>query len=117
MGTSFDQVAKELGVSAEPARFVGRDDPSVPGELRNLIFNGPKPTKSRPIVKSTALADGSVVVAQVTDVRSEPQSTSAAEQAQWSREHIARKAAAEFDAYVEELRRTADVSKNPKAFE
>jgi peptidyl-prolyl cis-trans isomerase D len=116
-GVAFEQVAKELGVSAEPARFVGRDDPSVPGELRNLIFNGPKPTKSRPIVKSTALADGSVVVAQVTDVRSQPQSTSAAEQAQWSREHIARNAAAEFDAYVEELRRTADVSKNPKAFE
>jgi peptidyl-prolyl cis-trans isomerase D len=116
-GTSFDPVAKELAVSAEPARFVGRDDPSVPGELRNLVFNGPKPTKSKPLVKSTLLADGSIVVAQVTDVRSQPQSTTAAEQAQWSRQHIAQNAAAEFDAYVEELRRTADVSKNPKAFE
>jgi peptidyl-prolyl cis-trans isomerase D len=116
-GTPFEQVAKELGVTAEAPRFVGRDDPSVPGELRSVIFNGPKPAKLNPIVKSASLADGSVVVAQVTDVRSQPQSTTAAEQAQWSREHIARHAAAEFDAYVEELRRTADVSKNPKAFE
>jgi peptidyl-prolyl cis-trans isomerase D len=116
-GTPFDQVAKDLGVTAEAARFVGRDDPSVPGEVRNLVFNGPKPTKSKPLVKSTPLGDGSVVVAQVTDVRSQAQATNAAEQAQWSRQHIAQNAAAEFDAYVEELRRTADVSKNPKAFE
>jgi hypothetical protein len=53
---------------------------------------------------------------QVTDLRSQPQAANATEQAQWSREHIARHAAAEFDAYVEELRRTADVAKNPKAF-
>ena len=116
-GTSFDQVAKELGLTAEAARFVGRNDPSVTGELRGLIFNGPKPTRSKPVVKSSSLADGSVAVVQVTDLRSQPQAANATEQAQWSREHIARHGEAEFDAYVEQLRRTADVSKNPKAFE
>jgi peptidyl-prolyl cis-trans isomerase D len=115
-GTAFDAVAKELGVTAEPARFVGRNDPSVPGELRGVAFNAPKPQKVNPVVRSQALADGSVAVVQITDLRSQPQAANATEQAQWSREHIARHAAAEFDAYVEELRRTADVAKNPKAF-
>jgi peptidyl-prolyl cis-trans isomerase D len=115
-GTAFDAVAKDLGVTAEPARFVGRNDPSVPGELRTAAFNAPKPSKSKPVVRSQTLADGSVAVVQVTDLRSQPQAANATEQAQWSREHIARHAAAEFDAYVEELRRTADVAKNPKAF-
>jgi peptidyl-prolyl cis-trans isomerase D len=116
-GTSFDAVAKELAVTAEPARFVGRNDPSVPGELRSLIFNGPKPTKGRPVVRTQALADGSVAVVQVTDVRSQAQPTNAADQARWSQEHIARHSGMEYDAYVEALRRAADVSKNPKAFE
>jgi hypothetical protein len=56
-------------------------------------------------------------IVQITDIRSQPQSVNAQEQAQWSREHIARHAELEFDAYIEELRRTADVAKNPKAFE
>jgi peptidyl-prolyl cis-trans isomerase D len=116
-GTAFEVVAKELGVTAEPARFVGRNDPSVPAELRSLIFNGPKPTRLKPIVRTQALGDGSVAVVQVTDVRSQAQPTNATEQAQWSREHIARHAEMEYDAYVEALRRSADVSKNPKAFE
>jgi hypothetical protein len=96
---------------------VGRDDPSVSGELRGLIFNSPKPTKSKPIVRSQTLSDGSVTVVQMTDMRSQPQAVSAQEQAQWSRQHIAQHGEMEFDAYVQELRRTADVSKNPKAFE
>src|SRR5690606_14856548 len=50
-GTPFDEVAKELGVEAEPARFVGRDDPSVPGEVRSLVFTAPKPAEGKPVIR------------------------------------------------------------------
>ncbi len=38
-GASFEDVAKELGVTAEPARFIGRDDPSVPAPVRTAAFD------------------------------------------------------------------------------
>jgi len=41
-GTSFDDVARELNVTADPARFIGRGDPSVPAQVRETVFVAPK---------------------------------------------------------------------------
>ncbi|MGB9330936.1 MAG: SurA N-terminal domain-containing protein, partial [Steroidobacteraceae bacterium] len=37
-GTPFETLAQQLKVSAEPAHFIGRNDPSVPAQLRAAAF-------------------------------------------------------------------------------
>src|SRR5262249_34003771 len=64
-GSSFDDVVKQLGVSAEPARFISRADTTVPAQLRELVFNSPKPT-DKPLYRSVALQTGGAAVMAVT---------------------------------------------------
>ena len=122
-GTSFDDVAKGLGVTADPARFIGRSDPKVPPQLRELVFNSPKPT-GKPVYRATPLATGGAALVAVTKLRAEPpepgkdQLTAQLKQQQdQAKQETARYGQADAEAYVEEMRRTADVRKNPKAFE
>jgi peptidyl-prolyl cis-trans isomerase D len=115
VGTPFDQVAKELGVTAEPARFVGRQDPSVPAAIRDEAFKTPKPASGKSVNRAVSLENGSAVLA-VTGVRLEP-NPDATEQEQVKRQMIARRSQGDAVAYRDELRRSASVSKNPKAFE
>jgi peptidyl-prolyl cis-trans isomerase D len=122
-GTSFDDVIKGLSVSSEPARFVGRSDPSIPAQLRDLVFNSPKPT-DKPVYRSVALQTGGAAVVAITKLRTEaPQPTKEQQEAQLkqlsvqAKQDAATHGRADALAYVEELRRTADVRKNPKAFE
>ncbi|HEY4210738.1 MAG TPA: peptidylprolyl isomerase [Steroidobacteraceae bacterium] len=117
-GTSFDDVAKGLGVAAEPAKFVGRNDPSVPTEVRTLAFNVPRPAAGKTAYRTARLQDGGAAIVAVSAVRSEP-TAAQDKQAEASRTQEAseRHAAAGFSAYVDELGRTTVVKKNLKAFE
>jgi peptidyl-prolyl cis-trans isomerase D len=122
-GTTFDDVAKQLGVSSEPARFVGRTDPSIPAQLRQLVFSTPKPG-DKPVYRAVALQTGGAALVEVTKLRTEPAQSSAEQQAALmkqqqtqARQDAARHGQADAAAYVEEMRRTAEVRKNPKAFE
>jgi peptidyl-prolyl cis-trans isomerase D len=114
-GTSFETLAQELKVTAEPAHFIGRNDPSAPAQLRAAAFALPAPS-GKPAVNAVALNDGGAAVFEVTAVRS----TSAADQKALKERGI-REAQDmgqnEVTAYLAEMRRTADVKKNPKAFE
>src|SRR5262249_43903920 len=67
-GTSFDEVAKELSVSAEPARLVGRGDPSIPAQLRDVVFEAPKPT-DKPVYRAVKLDTGGAAVVAITKLR------------------------------------------------
>ncbi len=122
-GTPFDDVAKQLGASSEPARFVARTDSTLPAQLRELVFNSPKPT-DKPVYRAVALQTGGAAVVAVTALRSEmPQvdkdkvADQLREQSGQAKQDAARHGQADAAAYVEEMRRTADVRKNPKAFE
>ncbi len=68
-GASFDDVAKQLGVSSEPARFVGRTDSTIPAQLRE-VFNAPKPT-AQPIYRAVALQTGGAAVVALTQLCTE----------------------------------------------
>jgi len=122
-GTSFDEVAKQLGVSSEPAKFITRTDSTLPAQLRELVFDSPKPT-GKALNRAIALQSGGAAVVAVTKVRPGPAETDKdklaawiQQQAQLARQDAARHGEADAAAYVEEVRRTADVRKNPKAFE
>jgi len=122
-GTSFDDVAKQLGVSSEPARFIPRSDSTLPAQLRELVFNSPKPT-DKPVYRAIALQTGGAAVVAVTAMRTEaPQvdkskmADQLQQQSAQAKQDAIRHGQADAEAYVEEMRRTADVRKNPKAFE
>jgi peptidyl-prolyl cis-trans isomerase D len=115
-GASFDDVAKELGVTAEPARFIGRNDPSVPAPIRTAAFDTPKPAVGKSVYGTARLENGGEAVLAISNVRLDPNVTVAAAAPQL-RETQGRQGEGDAAAYLEELRRTADVTKNPKAFE
>ena len=103
-GTSFDAVAQSLGVAAEPAHFVGRNDPSVPAPIRTAVFAAPRPAKA-PEYRALTMADGGAAAP-------DPQ-----QQADRVQQQAVRQGTGDVLAYVSEVRRTANVRKNPKAFE
>jgi peptidyl-prolyl cis-trans isomerase D len=121
-GASFDEMAKQLGVSSEPARFIGRTDSTIPAQLRDLVFNGPKPT-AQPIYRAVALQTGGAAVVALTQLRTEApvldkdKSDQIKQQSLIVKQDAARHGQGDAAAYIEEMRRTADVRKNPKAFE
>jgi peptidyl-prolyl cis-trans isomerase D len=114
-GDSFGAVVGDLGVDAEPARFIGRYDPSVPAQVREQAFALPKPD-DKPVGAAVTLDEGGAVLLQVSDVRTENLDTPELRAQRVEQTH-SRVALGNVAAYVEEMRRTADVSKNPKAFE
>jgi peptidyl-prolyl cis-trans isomerase D len=116
-GASFDQVLHDLGVTAEPAHFVGRTDPSIPAQIREAVFRAPKPEGGKPVYRALPLSEGGAALVAVTNLRTHsdvanPQADSTAAQ-----KALARQAEGEVAAYMDEVRRTTDVKKNPKAFE
>ena len=114
-GKTFDALAQELKVSAEPAHFVGRLDPSIPAQIRDAVFAMPRPA-GKPVYEALALADGGTAVVVMSAVRT---STAHDPEGQANRDvqEAERKGSDDATAYLEELRRTAKVRKNPKAFE
>lgn len=117
-GASLEQVAKDLGVPVEPARFVGRNDPSVPASVREAAFGSPRPAEGQAVYRTAQLAEGGAAVVALTDVRTGSGGEDDAQlRAMRARQAAAMQGASDAAAYVEELRRTARVQKNPRAFE
>jgi len=114
-GASFDAVAQELKVSADPAHFIGRNDPSVPAQVREAAFGLSKPA-GKPESRALTLNDGGAALVVVSAVRTAPAQDSATK-ASRSQQESERLGTAAALAYVDEVRRTASVRKNPKAFE
>jgi peptidyl-prolyl cis-trans isomerase D len=115
-GTGFEALAQDLKVSAEPAHFIGRNDPSVPAPLRKAAFATAPPAAGKPVVTALALDNGGAAVLEVSAVR-----TAAIANPKTNQQRNEREAQTQGEndvrAYVDEVRRTADVKKNPKAFE
>ncbi len=114
-GASFDDVVKDLGLTAEPAKFIGRTDPGVPAPIRTLAFDVPKPTDKS--VYRAVKTDGGAALVAVTKSRVDSSDANKQAQAQVTKKEQENIGTAEAIAYLEDVRRTADVKKNPKAFE
>jgi peptidyl-prolyl cis-trans isomerase D len=114
-GASFDSVLQDLKVAADPAHFVGRRDPSIPPQIREAVFAMPRPA-GKPEFRALALNDGGAAVVAVTALRTAPAADQKA-RLEAGTEEAQRQGANDVLAYEDEVRRTADVRKNPKAFE
>ena len=115
-GTSFEAAVQPLGVAAEGAHFIGRNDPSVPAPIRTAVFAAPRPAKAA-VYRAVTMADGGAAVVGVTAVRSGAAAADPQQQADRVQQEAVREGTGDILAYVSEVRRTADVRKNPKAFE
>ena len=114
-GASFDTVAQELKVSADPAHFIGRNDPSVPAQVREAAFALAKPS-GKPEFEALALNEGGAALLALSAVRTAPTHDGEAQNGRVQQESERLGTAAAL-AYVDEVRRTASVRKNPKAFD
>jgi len=114
-GTSFDQIAKSLGVSVDPARFVGRGDPSVPAEVESVAFDSPKPTHG-PVYEAVPLQKGGAALIAITGIRQGGPTNQYLEQA-LEQQQVTRDGEADVLGYLAQMRATAKVSKNPDAFQ
>jgi len=114
-GTPFDQVAKSLKVSADPAKFVGRGDPSVPADILAVAFDAAKPVHG-PVYEAVPLQSGGAALIAVTQIRSGTHSNKYLEQA-LEEQQIQREGNADALGYLAQLRATAKVRKNPDAFQ
>lgn len=115
-GDSFDQAAAALGLKVDPARFVGRNDPSIPVQVRTAVFAAPKPA-GKAVDIALPLTTGGAAVAVITQIRTGPAGQDAEAQAERTQEQAGRAGLADALAYVAEVRLTASVRKNPNAFQ
>ena len=114
-GGSFDDLVKGAGVTAEPARFIGRNDPAVPAPIRTMAFEIPRPAE-KPEYRVVKLDTGAALVA-VTQSRVDTAVANKQMEAALGKQQAERAGMEATMAYLEDVRRTADVKKNPKAFE
>ncbi len=117
-GADFDAVAKELGVKSDPARFVGRDDPSVPADIRTAAFKAPKPVAGRPVFQAVPQPGGNVLLLGVLSVRIEaPTADSAQQVAQAASQLASQYGADDGEDYLTAVRKAAKVQKNLALFD
>ena len=114
-GASFDQVAKSLKVTADPPKFIGRGDPSVPAEILSAAFDSAKPVHG-PVYEAVSLQNGGAALVAVTQIRTSQQTNRYLEQA-LAQEQLQRNGNAEALGYIAQVRATAKVRKNPDAFQ
>jgi peptidyl-prolyl cis-trans isomerase D len=114
-GEKLEDVAKSLGATAEPLRFVGRGDPSIPADLRTAVFEAPRPV-GKPVLRMAALDDGSSALFVVSNTRVADSNANPAMTAQQNSQLLQRVASGEVTAYIEEVKRNAKIVKNPKVF-
>jgi peptidyl-prolyl cis-trans isomerase D len=115
-GEKLATLAPALKVSVEPARFIGRVDPSVPAALATAVFEAPRPA-AKPVVRSATLDDGSTVVFVLTRTRVSDTSGNPQLVQQQNARLAQRSGSGDIAAYFNEARRKAKVTKNPKVFE
>jgi peptidyl-prolyl cis-trans isomerase D len=115
-GEKLESLASGWSLTAEPAKFVSRGDPSIPAALRTAVFEAPRPG-DKPVVKTATLDDGSSVVFVVSRTRVADTSKNPQLVQQETASLVQRSAGGDISAYVNEARRKAKIIKNPKVFE
>ncbi|HEY4342389.1 MAG TPA: peptidyl-prolyl cis-trans isomerase [Steroidobacteraceae bacterium] len=116
-GKDFDAVAKELGVTADAARFVGRQDPSVPAPIRDAAFKAVKPGEHQPLYEALPQPDGAALVLGIMAVRVAPAPTDPQQMAAQTHQLALQYGEDDARAYVEQARKTAKVQKNIEVFD
>jgi peptidyl-prolyl cis-trans isomerase D len=108
--------AGEKLASTEPARFVGRGDPSIPAALRTAVFEAPRP-EGKPVSRMTSLDDGTSVVFVLSRTRVANTSTNPQLVQQQGLMLQQRAGAGDIAAYLSDIKSKAKIVKNSDVFE
>jgi peptidyl-prolyl cis-trans isomerase D len=114
-GADLSNVLKPLGVSATPARMVGRGDPQLPVQVRDAAFTLPF-TTGKNSYKSVPLEDGGAAILAVSQVKPGVTGANSANDQQQAGQWVKREREVESAAYQLELRRRATIKRNTAAF-
>jgi peptidyl-prolyl cis-trans isomerase D len=114
-GDSWDSVAKGLGGTPQPPKFVARADQQVPLEIRQAAFKAPKPA-TKPVYATVEMQQGDVSVLAFSAVREDP-SDATLKDADLRQQYASRMAADEAQAYTAAVRASAKVTLNPQAID
>jgi peptidyl-prolyl cis-trans isomerase D len=114
-GEAWDAVAKSLGVTVQPPKFIARSDQQVPMEIRVSVFKSAKPAQ-KPLYSNLRLTDGDAAVLSLSGVREDP-SAAAMNAAGLRAQYAADLASFEARSYAAAARADAKVTLNPKAIE
>jgi peptidyl-prolyl cis-trans isomerase D len=116
-GGTLDAVARSLGVAAQPAAWVGRDDPSVPAQVRDAAFDAPQPQAGKPIYQALALDNGGAAVVAVSAVKPGQPGANTKNDEQLIEQYMRRDSDAQFTSYLDELQRRSSIKRNPGVFQ
>jgi peptidyl-prolyl cis-trans isomerase D len=116
-GEAFDKILGDLKVKSDPARFVARTTSDLPVQVRSAAFASARPEAGKPVLKVVGLDEGGVALLAVTAAKLPKPGEDAAGQAALSQAEIRRHGTVEADAYVDEIVRTAKVTKNLQVFQ
>ena len=114
-GESWDAVAKSLGLTGQPPKFIARSDQDVPMEIRTTAFRAPKPAQ-KSIYENLSLANGDAAVLAFSAVREDP-NAAIVKDADIRRQFAAQIASSEAQSYAVAARADAKVTLNPKAID
>lgn len=114
---NLERLAAEFKTKAEGPRFVGREDATIPVELRNALFATPHPQDGQPLFRPVALGNGDAAILKFSAVRVDSTPETAEQRAARLNQLREQWAGTEFDAYLRQLERNASIARNPKAFE
>jgi peptidyl-prolyl cis-trans isomerase D len=115
-GATFDEVAKNLGVTAAPTAYIGRSDPQLPAQVRQAAFAAPRP-KDKPVYVAVALDNGGAAVLAITAVKAGTGGANPQNDEQLISQYMRRDREGDMHAYLLELQRRATVKRNPSMFE
>jgi peptidyl-prolyl cis-trans isomerase D len=118
-GESWDAVAKSLNVTVSPPKFVSRQDPGVPMEIRIQVFGQLKP-QGKPLYGDARLANGDASVIALSAVREEagaPAGDQKQQDEELRRQFAGQIASNEAQSYAAGARADAKVILNPQAID
>ena len=91
--------------------------PAIPAAVREALFAMPRPVGGRPVTRAVPLAEGGYALVTLLQTRSVPSPGDQAARSARVQQLVNRQAQATIGAYVDELRRSAKVEKNARAFQ
>jgi len=118
-GESWDAVAKSLNVTVSPPKFVSRQDPGVPMEIRIQVFGQLKP-QGKPLYGDARLANGDASVIALSAVREDtgaPAGDQKQQDEELRRQFAGQIASNEAQSYAAGARADAKVILNPQAID
>jgi len=111
------KVSKDLKTGLQSARFIDRNDPSIPTKLRDSVFASKRPQPGLPVVGVVKFDGGDAAIFVITESRNAAEVVDPATRTARIRQVITLSGRATLASYVSDLRANAKVEKNTAGFQ